>query len=361
MRFRQTIFMLCSSLLVIACSDSNNSTDALYPQDLPRPELEFQTTDAPIDLGGVSASFSADIAYGPHERNLFNIFLPDCDGPTPLIIYIHGGGFTSGSKERYSEQQILDVLQQCVAWATIGYRLLPPRVEVEQAPGTENERGVIVSLIDSALALQFMRYYHRSLNLDPDNVAVWGRSAGAGTSLWLGTHDDLADPDNSDPVLRESTRVKAVGALATQATYNILDWGEVLKPLIVSFVPSVFPSTDVQEVAESLGASGYLLRAAGAANFEQLDSDNYKAYRDNVDMLKLMDAGDAPIYVSNGAVSPGNLLGLILHHGCHALAVKRRADEVGLESVGYSADPVCPLSDPSGEELTNFLLRHISF
>jgi hypothetical protein len=77
-------------------------------------------------------------------------------------------------------------------------------------------------------------------------------------------------------------------------------------------------------------------------------------------MLKLMDAGDAPIYVSNGT-GAGSPLGLILHHPLHALAVKARADEVGLESVGYSADPVCPLSDPSGEELTPFLLRHILY
>ena len=351
--YKYTLFALCSLLLLTACSDSSDSPE------VQRPELELTLTAAPVDLPGISARFASDISYGPYERNLFNIFLPDCDEPTPLIIYIHGGGFTSGSKERYSEQQIREVLQQCVAWATIGYRLLPPRIKEEQPPGTENERGVIVSLIDAARALQFMRYHRRNLNLDSDNVAVWGRSAGAGTSLWLGTHDDLADPDSSDPVLRESTRVKAVGALATQATYNILDWGEVLEPLIVSFVPSVFPSTDVQEVAESLGSSGYLLRAAGAANFEQLYSDNYVAYRDNVDMLKLMDAGDAPIFVSNGAVSPGSLLGFILHHGCHALAVKTRADEVGLASVGYSADPVCPLSDPSGEELTSFLLRYI--
>ena len=135
MRLIHTIFALFSLLLLSACGDSDNSSDSQFPAGLPRPELEFQTTDAPIDLGGVSASFSADIPYGPYERNMFNIFLPDCDGPTPLIIYIHGGGFTSGSKERYSEQQILEVLQQCVAWATIGYRLLPPRVELEQPAG----------------------------------------------------------------------------------------------------------------------------------------------------------------------------------------------------------------------------------
>ena len=346
-------------LLVSACSDSNDSSDSQYSAEPPRPELELQLTGAPIDLPGISARFASDISYGPYERNLFNIFLPDCDEPTPLIIYIHGGGFTGGNKERYSQEQIREALQQCVAWATIGYRLLPPREDIEQPSGTENERGVIVSLSDSALALQFIRYYYKSLNLDPNSVAVWGRSAGAGTALWLGTHDDMADPDNSDPVLRESTRVKAVGAIATQATYDIPGWERVLGPLIESLVPSLVPSTDVQEVAAALGATGYLLRFLGAASFEQLSTDNYVEYRNNVDMLKQMDSGDAPIYVANASPSLSNPLNFVLHHALHALSVKARADEVGLECVGYSADPAWPLSDPSGEELTHFLLRHI--
>lgn len=220
-------------------------------------------------------------------------------------------------------------------------------------------RGVIVSLGDSARALQFMRYHYQSLNIDPENVAVWGRSAGAGTALWLGTHDEMADPGNEDPVLRESTRVKAVGALATQATYDILAWETVLEPLTESLVPSLFPSTDLQEVAAALGATGYLLRFLGAASFEQLYTAEYLAYRDNVDMLKQMDSGDAPIYVANKTGSLSNGLGFVLHHALHALAVKARADEVGLASVGYSDDPTWPLEDPSGEELIPFLLRHI--
>jgi len=216
MRYKYTLCALCSLLLLTACSNSSDS-----PED-PRPSLALSVAPAPIDLSGISARFSPDVPYGPYERNLFDIFLPDCEEPTPLIIYIHGGGFTGGNKERYSEEQIRDVLQQCIAWATIGYRLLPPRSDVPHSPGTENERGVIVSLSDAARALQFMRYHYQSLNLDPQNVAAWGRSAGAGTALWLGTRDDMADPGNTGPVLRESTRIKAAGALATQSTYDIL-------------------------------------------------------------------------------------------------------------------------------------------
>ena len=57
---------------------------------------------------------------------------------------------------------------------------------------------------------------------------VYGASAGAGTSLWIGFSDEMSDPLNSDPVLRESTRVSCVGAIATQATYDFFKWPEIL-------------------------------------------------------------------------------------------------------------------------------------
>ena len=42
----------------------------------------------------------ANVKYGEHERNVFDIWLADSDKPTPLAIYIHGGGFRAGSKEK---------------------------------------------------------------------------------------------------------------------------------------------------------------------------------------------------------------------------------------------------------------------
>ena len=38
--------------------------------------------------------------YGAHQRNVFDIWLADSDKPAPLAIYIHGGGFRAGSKEK---------------------------------------------------------------------------------------------------------------------------------------------------------------------------------------------------------------------------------------------------------------------
>lgn len=338
--------------LLAACSDGgDNHGDA-------RPALALEFTAAPIDLSGIAADFAQDVPYGPGERNLFDIYLPDCDGPTPLVIYIHGGGFTGGDKGSVQESTVREFLQACVAHAAINYSLLTVPPAGEDPASAAQQGGVRTSLQDTARALQFMRYHFASLNIDPENVALYGGSAGAGASLWLGTHDDMADPGNADPVLRESTRVKAVGALATQATYDLVRWEPILLP-ITAPLENVLGGTDVPSIAAALGQTNYLLTFLGVASVDAIFEPENTAYRADVDMLGLMDAGDAPIYVQNFPTSFSNPLDMFLHHALHAFAVKARADEVGLHSVAYSEDPAYPLQDPSGEGLESFLIRHI--
>jgi BD-FAE len=337
-------------------SDNNTGTDNTT-QETP-PPLELAFSKAPVEFPGITADFAADVRYGERERNVFDIYLPDCDEPTPLVIYIHGGGFTGGDKGGSSAQTIAGFLQSCVAYAAINYSLLNVPSIAQGTSSIVEQGGVLTSLQDAARALQFMRYHHASLNLDPGNVALYGGSAGAGASLWLGTHDDMADPENEDPVLRESTRVKAVGALATQATYDLLVWEDVLLPLTQS-LQGVLGGTDIPTVAEKVGATNYLLTFLGVDSIDAIYSAENEAYRANVDMLGLMDSGDAPIYVHNYATNFNQLLDMFLHHGLHALAVKKRADEVGLENVAYIEEPAYLLTDPSGEDLQSFLLRHI--
>ena len=112
-------------------------------------------------------------------------------------------------------------------------------------------------------------------------------------------------------------------------------------------------------MAAAVGATNYLLTFLGIASLEEIDGAENMEYRANVDMLELMDAGDAPIFVHNFQVGLGDLLNVFLHHGVHALAVKNRADEVGLHSVAYVDEPAFALEDPSGEQLVSFLMRHI--
>ncbi len=359
MKFIQTLGISFSLCVLAACSNGNdNNSDLILIET--RPALELSLSEAPIDLSGIAADYAENVSYGEGERNLFDIYLPDCDAPTPLVLYIHGGGFTGGNKSsgHSNEAQIRTLLQSCVAFATINYTLLKVPSAAEGTSSIAAQGGVLPSLQDTARALQFMRYHFASLNLDPENVAAFGVSAGAGASLWLGTHDDLADPDNEDPILRESTRLKAVGALATQSTYDLLRWETVLLP-ITEGLKGVLGGTDIPTVAKAVGATNYLLTFLGVDNLDAINTPENVAYRANVDMLGLMDSGDAPIYVQNFETGFDDLLNLFLHHGLHALAVKQRADEVGLENVAYIEEPAYALTDPSGEDLTSFLLRHI--
>ena len=48
--------------------------------------------------GNRPAPDRADVPYGPHERNVLDFWAAESDGPAPLVVYIHGGGFRGGDK-----------------------------------------------------------------------------------------------------------------------------------------------------------------------------------------------------------------------------------------------------------------------
>jgi len=353
-------FSLCLVLLftLTAChGDGDNHS----PNDT-APQLELALSEAPIELPGIAAEFAADVPYGEEERQLFDIYLPDSDEPTPLVVYFHGGAYVGGDKSFAHENHADDIrefLQAGIAFATANYYLLSIEEPLD-------DDGVIHQLTDGGRVVQFLRYHASSLNIDPEQVAVYGVSAGASTSLWLGTHDDLADPENEDPVLRESTRVNAVGALFTQATLDFIAWESILNP-VVQPLAALLGGTDIPTAASTLGQANLLLTALGLDSFDELESDENIAYRANIDTLGLMDAGDAPIYAFNdntvfaGSGSFEDLVALFLHHTLHVLALHDRAQQVGLENVMYAIDPDpdYALEDPSGEGHVSFLIRHL--
>lgn len=322
------------ALLLAACGDGHSGGNGNGPEP-----LTLTAATAPIDLQGIDAGFYPAISYGPDAENLFDIYLPESSEPTPLLIYIHGGGFTGGSRNTAgSGEDVRAFLRQGIAYASIDYRLI-------REPETI---GVLKSLTDSARCLQFLRYHSEQLNIDPTQIVLMGTSAGAGTSLWIGFHDEMADPANADPVLRESTRVKGMVALATQATYDIGRWKtDVFEEYRV----------DILGLANALGLAQALLDFYGINQFEQFGSPAILDYRASVDMLAMMDAGDPQFYVRND-LEPAAIplsVDLAFHHANHARTLVERADEVGLPHVAYIK--ALGVEDPSGEDPLAFTLR----
>jgi hypothetical protein len=329
-RIRYALF--AAAALLVSCGSDSGTNNTAPPPEL----LELTATAAGFDLSSVDAEYFEAISYGPYDENLFDIYLPTSDEPTPLLIYIHGGGFTGGSRDTTgSEDFVMSYLSEGVAFATIDYRLL-------ESPDPD---GVIKSLQDSTRCLQFIRYHAEQLNIDPSNIILMGGSAGAGTSLWIGFNDDMADPDNEDPVLRQTTRVNAIIAIATQATYDIGKWKTV-----------VFEeyNVDLLALADSLSLAQALLDFYGITDVDAFESPQILEYRARVDMLDLMDAEDPPFYVDN-YLEPASFpitVDLAFHHANHALVLADRADEIGLENVAYMK--ALMIEDPSGEDSLGF-------
>ena len=63
--------------------------------------------------------------------------------------------------------RISEILNNKIAFATINYTFL------------NNENGLISSLNDAKLALQFLKHNHDKFNLDKNRVVIWGVSSGA--------------------------------------------------------------------------------------------------------------------------------------------------------------------------------------
>ncbi|MCX7887531.1 MAG: alpha/beta hydrolase, partial [Verrucomicrobiae bacterium] len=149
----------------------------------------------------------ANVRYGPHERNVLDLWKAKSQNPTPLVVFIHGGGFHRGSKEGIPPRLLDGCLKVGISVMAINYRLSP-------------EVAFPAHYLDCARAIQFARLHAKDWNIDPKRIGATGGSAGAGTSLWIGFHDDMADPSNSDPLLRQSTRLHCIAVSGAQSTYD---------------------------------------------------------------------------------------------------------------------------------------------
>lgn len=309
---------------------------------------------SPIDLQGIDAEFKGDIAYDTKSRTQFDIFMPESNTPTALVFYIHGGGFVSGDKDfAYSVQKngawdfpsdIRTFLTNNIAFASIRYSLFE---------NNETE-GVLKPMNDVRRALQYLRAHATEFNIDKDKIVLTGNSAGAGTSLWIGLNNDMKDESNSDPVLRESTLVKGIAIRNTQATYNLDKWET---DIFIDF------GIDLEALANSNnGFEKTVKQVYGIDDISEYNSASTNQYKQDVDMLALMDANDPELWVENVLFANGDPNGdknIMNHHPYHARELKEQADAVGLPIVAYYGIPTL-YAATSGETWTEFCIRKVN-
>jgi acetyl esterase/lipase len=160
------------------------------------------------------APTQANVTYGTHERNVLDFWKAESSKPTPLVFFIHGGGWVGGDKSRVGLLDVAAMLQAGISVVSINYSYVP------QAYADGIQPPVKASLHDAARALQFVRSKAAEWNIDKKRIGASGGSAGACSSLWLAFHPDLADPKSKDPVARESSRLWCAAVNGAQTTLD---------------------------------------------------------------------------------------------------------------------------------------------
>lgn len=153
-----------------------------------------------------------NVAYGKHPKQVLDFYQAKSDKPTPLMFFIHGGGWSGGTKYRVSG--LKEVLAAGISVVSVEYRFIAEATADGVVPPVKGP------LHDAARALQFVRSKAAEWNIDKERIGACGGSAGACSSLWLAFRDDMADPKSSDPVARESTRLWCAAVLGAQTTLD---------------------------------------------------------------------------------------------------------------------------------------------
>ena len=243
----------------------------------------------------------ADVQYGLHKRNVLDFWSAPGAAPRTLLVYIHGGGWTTGDKKN-GRAKVQPFLDKGISCAAINYRL----TDTASLPAPVH---------DAARAIQFLRWNAKRWNIDKTRIALTGGSAGACTSMWILLHDDLADPQSTDPVLRESTRVSGAAAYAAQVS---LDPKVIEKWLGPNVLKHRMINTSVGEPT-----------IEGALK-------NYAKYRHlyvEFSPYNHLDRDDPPLFLlyGNNMTLPSEDAGHGIHHPVYGVKMKEKADRLGHE------------------------------
>ncbi|MHC4548067.1 MAG: alpha/beta hydrolase fold domain-containing protein [Planctomycetota bacterium] len=144
---------------------------------------------------GVRALKDLEFArVGPKSLRL-DLYLPqERKGDSPVVVWIHGGGWRAGSKDRCP----------AVFLATRGYAVASITYRLSQ------EATFPAQIHDCKAAIRWLRAHAREHGLDPARFGAWGSSAGGHLAALLGTSGEVAALEGDLGHADQSSRVQAV-------------------------------------------------------------------------------------------------------------------------------------------------------
>ena len=147
--------------------------------------------DAPQPLGASEAVVHRDVVYAQRDwtldtRTSLDVYIPgDNADDRPILVYVHGGGWSIGDKQRVHEKP---------GWAnrngwifvSVNYRLSPRVQHPEHAR-------------DVSEAIAYIRRHAASWGGDPERIVLMGHSAGAHLTAIVASEESLLGEHGLSP------------------------------------------------------------------------------------------------------------------------------------------------------------------
>ncbi|HZZ18367.1 MAG TPA: carboxylesterase family protein [Opitutaceae bacterium] len=155
----------------------------------PQPVVPWTGVRQAVDFGArpMQGFIYSDMVFhdaGPSEDCLYlNLWKPEhAEGKLPVMVWIYGGGYAAGSTSE-PRQDAGNLSKKGVIVVSMNYRLgvfgfmVHPELDKETAHGSSGNYG----LLDQVAALRWVRANIATFGGDPDNVTIFGESAGSGS------------------------------------------------------------------------------------------------------------------------------------------------------------------------------------
>lgn len=196
LKMKTTLFILFISALLFSCTDDGEPQNIIPPVPDDGIYITQQFTDSDLSISrnipySVRSNYAGIQYTSINRKNLesgleqltmhLDIAVPPNASPTtlqPLIVYIHGGGFSGGNKEDFYDDALSYAKAGYVA-ATINYRLTPEN----QSSKTLRTMAVNHAVEDAMNAIRFLKKQSSTYHIDTTRIAVIGSSAGGGITL----------------------------------------------------------------------------------------------------------------------------------------------------------------------------------
>jgi len=285
-------------------------------------------TTLPSGISTINCLFYEDVVYKGVSRGIFDFFKPKGGATTkPLMIFIHGGGYISGSSAgvyNYAEAAsgLDSLIDADIAVISLNYRYV-------DTDGTERE-GVRKAYSDVRDAIQRIKFNADLFGIDKNNICFYGKSAGAGMSMYFSSNN-LALAGSS--TFRGESTLPNFVAVKRPQPLNFRKWENFFTTWNLT---SLLANEDIKNLMYPF--YGKAIPTTG--NSADFDTNEMRNYARRLDHHKLFKPTGIPVYVENSdSTDEPTEFGDLIHHPNFSQKFKDIADLQGEDCTYVTNDP----------------------